>query len=222
MEKERLITVKGIGTLTVPVDYIEIQFHLRETNKEYEKGYDLFEKHILDLQNTLTSCGFEKKELKTSEVNVVPDYDRVKKNGRYTEVLKEYDFGADLILRFDFDSQKLADVIKSVSKSKSAPEIEIDFTVKDKEAVKKNLLVASAKDAREKADLLCEAMNVKLGKLLTINYNWDEITIHSPTNYRLEDPRRLDLCCCERSLIDFTPDDIRVNDDASFVWEITD
>ena len=65
MEKERLITVKGIGTLTVPVDYIEIQFHLRETNKEYEKGYDLFEKHILDLQNTLTNCGFEKKELKT-------------------------------------------------------------------------------------------------------------------------------------------------------------
>ena len=26
MEKERLITVKGIGAVTVPVDYVEIEF----------------------------------------------------------------------------------------------------------------------------------------------------------------------------------------------------
>ena len=79
-------------------------------------------------------------------------------------------------------------------------------------------MAASAKDAREKADILCNAMGVKLGNLLTINYNWEEVSIYSPT--RLS--QHHELCCCEAAPIDFTPDDIDVTDDASFVWEITD
>ena len=43
MEKERLITVKGIGAVMVPVDYVEIEFDLKELNKNYEQGYGIFE-----------------------------------------------------------------------------------------------------------------------------------------------------------------------------------
>jgi len=66
---------------------------------------------------------------------------------------------------------------------------------------------------------LCEGMGVKLGKLLCINYNWDEIIIHSST--RLE-YGSFDKSECRCSDMDFTPDDIPVEDGASFVWEIVD
>ena len=218
MEKQRLITVKGIGTLKIPVDFIEVEFELRELNKDYEQGYSIFENSIYDLQKIITSLGFNKEELKTSEIDVKPDYDSIKKNGNYVQVFKGYIFDCELKLRFDLNSKKMAELLKAVSKSKAKPRIDIEFTVKDKEAVKKSLLAASAKDAREKADILCNAMGVKLGNLLTINYNWEEVSIYSPT--RLS--QHHELCCCEAAPIDFTPDDIDVTDDASFVWEITD
>ena len=180
MEKERLITVKGIGTLNIPVDFIEVEFELRELNKDYEQGYSIFENSIYDLQKIIISLGFNKEELKTSEVDVKPDYDSIKKNGNYVQVLKGYIFDCELKLRFNLDSKKLAELLKAISKSKAKPSIDIKFTVKDKEAVKKSLLAASAKDAREKADILCNAMGVKLGNLLTINYNWEEVRIYSP------------------------------------------
>ncbi len=223
MEKERLITVKGIGALTVPVDFIEITLILDEMNKDYKKGYDNFEKHLVDLQNIIESCSFNKEDLKTSELKVYPKNDQVKKGGRYVEVLVGYEFYSEMIVRFDFDSNKLSQIFASVAQSKPSPRIKVEFTVKDKEAVKKSLLAASAKDAKEKAEILCQAMNVKLGKLQTIKYNWDELKIYSSTRYSMDDDM---LVCAAPDMgytgFNFTPDDIRVDDDASFVWEIMD
>lgn len=127
-----------------------------------------------------------------------------------------------MIIRFDFDSDKLGKVFSAIAQSKPSPEIKVEFTVKDKEAVKKSLLAASAKDAKEKADILCQAMNVKLGQLLTINYNWDDLHIYSPTRYSVDDGMICASPCMITTGLNFTPDDIRVKDDASFVWEITE
>ena len=225
MEKERLITVKGIGVVTVPVDYVEITLTLDEMNKDYKKGYENFEKHILALQEIIVGCGFKKEDLKTSEIRVYPKNERVKKGGHYVEVLTGYEFYSEMIVRFVFDSEKLGQIFASITQSKPSPRINVEFTVKDKEAVKKNLLAASAKDAKEKANILCQAMDVKLGKLQTINYNWDELKIYSRTKYFLNEERErvlYDACDMGYNGLDFTPDDIRVDDDASFVWEITD
>ena len=222
MENERLITVKGIGAVTVPVDFIEITLTIEESNKDYKKGYDNFEKHLFNLQSIIENCNFKKDELKTSELKVYPDHDHVKKGGRYVDVLNGYDFYSEMIVRFDFDSAKLNQLLSSIAQSKPNPQIKINFTVKDKEAVKKSLLAASAKDAKEKANILCQAMNVKLGKLQTINYNWNELNINSPTRYSMDDD--FEVCAAPRriAIYDFVPEDIRVKDDASFVWEITD
>lgn len=217
---ERQITVKGIGTMTVPVDYVEIKFTLDEMNKDYKKGYEIFEKNILELQKIIKSIGFKKEDLKASEINVSPEYDDIKKNGKYIDVFKGYNFVTELKLCFDFDSKKLGEVFSLTSEAKCTPKIDVEFTVKDKEAVKKGLLANAAKDAREKANILCEAMDVKLGNLITINYNWSEINIHSYTNYSLNNLKTMGTCCREESLLDFTPDDISVTDNASFIWEI--
>jgi uncharacterized protein YggE len=222
MEKERLITVKGIGKMTVPVDYVEIKFTLEEINKDYKKGYETFESNILELQKFVQSIGFKKEDLKASEINVTPEYDSIRKNNKYIDVFKGYNFITELKLCFDFDSKKLGEVFSLSSTTKCTPKIDVEFTVKDKEAIKKKLLANAAKDAREKANILCEAMGVKLGNLITINYNWTDINIHSYTNYKLDNMITTGLCCREESLVDFTPDDISVNDDASFIWEITD
>lgn len=61
-------------------------------------------------------------------------------------------------------------------------------------------------------------MEVKLGKLISMNYNCAELDFSSPGIYG----RRLVKDVSVEGDFDFTTDDIRVDDDAIFIWEITD
>ena len=225
MDRTREITVKGIGKLTVPVDYVEIQLIIEKQDMDYKKGYESFEKDIIKIQKTIEKAGFSKKELKTSSIRVSPEYDNIRKNGEYAEVFKGYKFITGMKLSFDFESEKLNSIFSHISQSGLSPKIEVSFTVKDKETVKNNLLGEAAKDAESKAKILCKSLGVKLGTLIKVNYNWDEIIFHSPTDFDLCSPRAIELSedvLCAPSSIDFTPDDISVEDDACFIWEIND
>lgn len=216
MEKSREITIKGIGNLTAKPDFVIINVGLEKINQDYAAGYKLFATDMKILQKTVESVGFSKDELKASSIRSAQNQEYVK--GRY--VSNGYEFSASLSLSFDFDPERLGKVLEKLSKTEVKPNINIQFTVKDKEGVKNQLLAAAAQDARTKAEILCTALDTKLGKLLKINYNWDEIEIYSNMRYEMAD------CCVgsapEDDAIDFSPEDINLTDNASFVWEIED
>ncbi len=219
MERSREITVKGVGSLKVSVDYVVVNLALKEIDKNYEQGYANFQNRVCALQKALVDVGFNLKEIKTKDIAISTKYDSVERNGEYKRLFSGYAFSTSMLVRFDFDSKKLTSIFSSVAASGVKPEIDVDFTVKDEEAVKNMLLACVAKDAKAKALALCEGMGVKLGKLLCINYNWDEIIIHSSTRVEYNDMPKM-VCGCRE--MDFTPDDIPVEDEASFVWEIVD
>ncbi len=234
MEKNRVITIKGIGSLDMPVDLIEIDFTLKEMNKDYKKGHEIFDNYILELQNIVQSLGFDITDLKTSDIRVTTEYENKKKGGRYIDVFVGYNFETEMTLSFDLDSKKLGDIFIAVSNSKASPKIEVSFTVKDRESVKTRLLGNAAIDAKKKATVLCEAVGTKLGKLLTVNYNWRDLNLYSTTKYRRDDfDEDEDLIYKGRICYDalptlslhkwnFTPKNINVEDEAYFIWEIID
>ena len=98
------------------------------------------------------------------------------------------------------------------------PELSIVFTVKDPAAISADLLRSATTNAREKAEILCSAANVKLGELQAINYNWGELDIVSHTDFDMP------ISCAAMSPgcdIDIEPDDISLSDTATFIWEIS-
>jgi len=216
MEKAREITIKGIGNLTAKPDFVIITIGLEKINQNYSEGYKSFAQDMKKLQKTVEEVGFSKDELKASSISSSQHQEYEK--GKY--VSKGYRFAASLNLSFDFDPERLGKALEKVSKSEVKPSISIRFTVKDKEEIKNQLLAAAAQDAKKKAEILCTALGVKLGQLLKINYNWEEIDIYSCMDYKME----MEECCIGSApgddAIDFTPEDIDLTDDASFVWEI--
>ena len=84
---------------------------------------------------------------------------------------------------------------------------------------KKELLSSAARNAREKAEILCEASNAKLGALLTINYDWKEVNIFSGTDYKF-DKCSFEVCEEAEPSIDINPENIESRDTATFIWEI--
>ena len=117
------------------------------------------------------------------------------------------------------DNKLIIQTLVAISKCIAEPELSISFTVKDSAAVNEKLLESAAINAKNKAKILCEASGVNLGQLLSIDYNWGELNIYSQTDYCLEE-KCLSLPVDALADMEIEPDDIRVNDSVTFVWEI--
>ena len=216
----RTITVKGIGSVKTAPDYIVISMNLESQSPQYDETMELIAQQMEYLDTSLEGIGFEKKSVKTTSFNVRTDYDSVQdKNGNYKRVFKGYICSHHLKIEFDFDANRLAQTLSAISKCLAKPEISIAFTVKNPSAINKELLKSATINAKEKAEILCEASNVELGTLLTIDYNWGELDIYSRTDYRIEEELAA-LPMAKISQIEIAPEDIDVSDTATFVWEI--
>lgn len=106
-----------------------------------------------------------------------------------------------LKLAFGLDSKRLAAVLSAVAGSEA-------------------LLASAAANAREKAQVLCRASGVELGKLIRIDYSWDELNLVSPTRYELADSAMPLMAAGKRCAPEIQPDDIDLHDTAAFVWEL--
>ena len=216
----RTITVKGMGNVKTAPDYVVVSMNLEAQGMEYEETMEQAAQQIDYLNTSLEAVGFEKRSVKTTNFNVRTAYESVKdKNGNYKSVFNGYVCSHRLKVEFDFDTKRLAQTISAISKSLAKPELSIAFTVKDPSAINKELLRSATINAREKAEILCEASDVELGDLLTIDYNWGELNIVSRTDYMLEE-RVMSMPMKAMADMDIEPDDIDVSDTATFVWEI--
>ena len=111
-------------------------------------------------------------------------------------------------------------ILSSISTSGAKPELSIAFTVKEPSKVSRTLLENASLNAKEKADVLCHCLGVKLGELLSIDYNWGELNILSRTRYEIADEMMPLMAARECSVPEIEPDDIDVRDTATFVWKI--
>lgn len=215
----RTITVKGIGKASAKPDQVVLSMVLESNHTDYDKAMTLAAEHIQHLNETLCNIGFEKSSVKTTNFHVRTDYDRVKdRNGNYQSVFNGYGVTHNLKLTFDFDMEILSHALSAIAGCLSHPQLSIAFTVKDVTAINEAMLRSATVNAKRKAKILCEASGVTMGDLIAIDYNWGELDIYSHTRYD----------CCEEALapmavgasIDIDPEDIDVNDTATFVWEI--
>lgn len=212
----RTITVKGIGRVSAKPDTVVVCMLLDSRAMDYDKAVEIASVTIQDITRTLTNAGFGREDIKTTNFNVETNYGDVKdRNGNYHLEFQGYVVSHNLKLEFAFDAKRLSLALSAIAGCKSYPQISISFVVKDAAAVNEEMLRSAAENARRKAEILCYASGVTLGKLLTIDYNWGELNICSNTRYSLADPMP-----GSTGSIDIEPDDIDVSDTATFVWEI--
>lgn len=115
--------------------------------------------------NAAVSAGHSKDALKTINFGVSSEYDSVRNSkGTYQRVFVGYNCSYNTRLSFDFDRDMLERTLNAIAESKAEPELSIRFTVRDGSAVKSALLKAAAENAREKAQILCRASGVELGR----------------------------------------------------------
>lgn len=216
----RTITIKGIGKLSLKPDQVVVSLTLKATDKNYDKAMDTAAQHLEQLGGALVGIDFAKDDLKTTNFNVGTEYESERdKNGNYKRIFIGYSVTHQLKLEFDFDSQRLSQTLGAIAACIAEPELNVQFTVKDKEAVNAALLESACVNAKAKAGILAKASGVTLGDLISIDYNWGELHLFSPTRYDMEDAC-MNLSNATSTSIEIEPDDIEVSDSVTFVWEI--
>lgn len=213
----RTITIRGIGKLSLKPDQTVVSLTQKNLHAVYEKAIDEAAQHLEQLRHAIAEIGFSRDDLKTASFEVDTEYESARdENGNYQQRFVGYRVTHGLKLVFDFDAQRLSKVLGAIAACIAKPELNVQFTVKDKEAVSAALLESACRDAKSKAEMLSKASGVILGDLLSIDYHWGELHLHSPTHYRM------DNACMMKSAapIEIAPDAIDVKDGVTFVWAI--
>lgn len=218
----KTITVKGIGKVSAAPDYVILSMGLESRDLEYETAMNKASENIELLNSALERVGFEKKSVKTANFNVHMEYDyRMNKKGGNERVFIGYVVDHQLKVEFDFESERLTKALSAVGSCLAHPQLSISFTVKDPTAINEEMLRSATRNAKRKAEILCEASDMKLGDLLSIDYNWGDIHLYSNTNYSLDEECLASPKMARMADISIEPEDINVSDTATFVWEIT-
>lgn len=214
----RTITVRGTGTLHRKPDWTEITMTLKSLDRSYIKSAEKASAQLGALLNALAGIGFDTDAVKTEDFSVSAEREgKQDKDGRFRNVFKGYACRQNLKLEFPFDTARLSEVIETISACTADPELDVNFTIHDREKAADELLTAAAANARKKAETLTKAAGVTLGELVEIDYNCRTPDFHSPTGFAMEKHTAVRGTVMNLAM---NPADVELTDSAAFVWEI--
>jgi len=213
ISQEPYIKIKGVGRIKRAPDTIVLSLDIEEKDACYSDAVEGAAKQLRIMQGNLATVGFKKQDLKTNDFTINPDYEDFRdENGNYTRHFLGYKVNQSLSLSFPLDMETLNKVMSVLAMCVVNPEVRIGFTISDEDGIKKELLKSATQDAIEKANILCEASNVKLGRLLSIDYSWKELCFESTEKYEVFEAHSAEF--------DMQPDDIKISDTVEFIWEL--
>ncbi len=221
---DRTIKVTGKGKISVKPDQILLNLYLEDVKENYEETLEQSSIQTEILKDVFENLGFARTDLKTINFNVNTKYERYHdKYNNWKEEFKGYEFQHSLKIEFDANNKLLGNVLYALAHCSVSPKFYINYTIKDKESAKKQLLNKAVMDSKIKAEILAEAAGVSLGDIQIIDYSWEELNfIASPMS---KGGMALSICevaCKENNSYDFNiePDNIVAEDNVTIIWNI--
>lgn len=144
MEKtnmERTITMKGVGRAAVRPDFVIVSLTVEAKEKKYVSAVGSAAEKISRLNKALEGAGMEPDSAKTESYQVQAKYNfaRDRKNQMQRQ-FEGYSCVHRLKIEFDYDAELLGKALATISQSLADPQLDVSFTVKDKDAVDEDCL----------------------------------------------------------------------------------
>lgn len=218
---EKTMKVTGKGKLCKKPDQIQLYLTLKELGENSKEAVEQSSKKAEQLKEGLLELGFQHEDVKTTVFRVDKKYENEMIENRWRQHLVGYEAWQELKMSFDWDFQRLGKVLYLLSHNSASPQFRLDYSIKDTDAVKEELLVRAVADSRRKAVLLAQAAGVELGEIVTIVYSWEELEIAAPAGMgvlqSLSDENDM---TAEGYHLDVEPNDMEIVDTVTVVWEI--
>lgn len=215
----RTVKVTGRGRLKLRPDMTVITMSLSGGSPDYAETLRRSSEDTEKLRALLADFGFDRADLKTLSFHVDTEYEGYQEDNVYKQRLVGYKFYHMLKLEFPSDNDRLGRLLYALARCPVQPELQLSYTVRDREAAKNALLAAAVADGRAKAAVLTEAAGVTLKELQSIDYSWGELDLEvRPMNRNVV----MAKAAAPEAAYDLNiePDDVEVTDSVTLIWEI--
>jgi len=177
---ERILTVQGEARIKAEPDQIVVNIKLTGKSKTIFESSQTLLRKLEHFYKDVDVLGFKREEMKTKGIEIEEEINYLDSKRKFLGYLAI----TRIKLRFDFDKQRLVQVLNALGSSRSEPELRLEFTLKDIEPFRKQLLEKAIQNATANATVLASASNVRLG--VTVGVDYDEFDIQ-PESLSLED-----------------------------------
>jgi uncharacterized protein YggE len=210
----RIIKVTGRGKATAEPDIVILSLRIETKAKEYAACLSELNHRTDDLRASITASGIERTELKTENFNVF--YDAQFKDGKQKFI--GYRASHNLSIEIPLDKDLLNQILGLIAEGHSEAQVNLSFSVKDKDGLHKRTLTDAVQTAKANAETLAIAAGETLGKLQEIDYGGIEINFFN---------RAADVVCNEEIFsmklnADIDPKDIIAESNVTLVYELNE
>ena len=160
------LTVNGSGRVYMDADYASIYLGVSLSGEDVASLQSDVNETIEKICATLQQAGIAEKNISTNYIYISPRYDY---SGE-TEKLVGYTISNSLLIITD-NIDQLGSYIDMAFEAGANTFDSINFSVKDSSAARKQALELAIADAREKAEVIANAMGKTLGEALDIHEN---------------------------------------------------
>lgn len=207
----------GHAKMDVQPDLVCLTVNAETLNDTYAEAYEQGRSDAATISRIAEEAGIDKIKVRTKDFEIekstVSDRDE---NGNYTGTrLIGYSMRQTTVLTMPIDRHNLHRLIEAIGRQMPHTEFEIDYAIADPVPAEQELARRAVRDARTKAEIIAEALGVRLGRIVSIDYSVKRIDVYSHSSRSLG--------CCTGSIdgsLDITPDDIHGEDHATVVWQI--
>ncbi len=161
------IDVNGQSILEITPDLITIYFSVETQGKTYKEAEDLNSEITQKLKTGITTKGFDEKELKTQNFNILPEYEW--KDGQREIIGYKTTHSLKIELSIT-QTDLIGDIIDAGTDSGAGiSSINFELSPELEQDSKAQAIELAAQDARIKAEALATGFNKKIGKLVSVS-----------------------------------------------------
>lgn len=183
--------ILGKATVHCKPDTVGIRFTMSVLEADYGTAFDGLNTAVHEVRRRLAEIGVARKELKTSNFSMNPQWSRVKDESVFNGYLAKHDLQLDLPHGSGKNRERINEALGAIADSPGVSDLRLSFKVSDVEAQRDRALQAAVAMGRHRAGLLAAAAGVKLGAVLRMEYGRDEIeirhSVHSIHDYTLKE-----------------------------------
>ncbi len=214
------IKVMGKGSIHVVPDVTRLEVSIDSVFTAYDAAYKQARENAQWMGQILEYNHLNKKLAKTIRFDIsdhlIDEYDD---DDHYVGKIKD---GFDLTQRFkvdlEMDNVLLNKIVRGVGKFIKGAQINIGYTVKDPRPHQLKMIERAVKDAVEKATIMANAANAKLGEVSSITYGDGHVSVYSQARSIHSNEEAM---ACDSNSLDVEPDDLVMSDTVDVVFQLT-
>lgn len=213
------ISVQGTGSVHIVPDVTRLEVIIERWFVDYKQAYEQAKENSSWMVKILEYNKKSGKLAKTIRFNIEDhtenEYDE---DGHYVGKIKN-GFMLEQVFKIDLpvDNHLVNNIVRGVGKFIQGAQIRILYAIQEERPVLLKAISRAVKDAREKAQIMAESGDCKLGKLLSIDYGHSHAHFASEARYIHSNSEATSMSA---SSLEITPDDLSFSETVDVVWEM--